>query len=173
MQSEITSRLITAAADDVPALRHAVCHHLHTCANCISGRLTGSHQFEFDPMIPVSNLVPQQCRLAIEIVYHYVDMAIIEEVTGRRAPTRDWRAQTTSSSRRYDSEPLAAQILKQERALSIRGAPVLFVDTRIHVTVGYKKVEPSIVVVVEEPSALTEKRDRGFQQSGEAADVFE
>src|SRR5689334_1786707 len=112
MKSKITGRLITASADDVATLRRAVCHNLHTCTDRVFGRLTGSLQFKFDPMIPVSNFVPQQGRLAVEIVHHHVDVAIIEEVTGCRAPTHDRRAQTTSNSRWYDFEPFAAKILK-------------------------------------------------------------
>src|SRR5438067_71264 len=62
-------------------------------------------------------------------------------------------------------ELTVAQIMKQESLLRITGTPLMIVDSRVHMTIRHEKIFPTVVVIVNETRAPTEKWNCQLAQS--------
>src|SRR5215467_10283859 len=85
-------------------------------------------------------------------------MTVIEQVSKGCAARRDNIRKTASGGRGNFLKPRSVQIAKQLRPLRIRGAPVLLIDCRINMAIGYKQVEQAIIVEIQEACAPSKER---------------
>src|SRR5205823_6241039 len=67
----------------------------------------------------------------------------------------------------------AVEIAKQERTLSVRGAPVGLVCDGVDVAVGDEEVEEAVIVKIDETGAPTEKWNSGNAQAGAKGNINE
>src|SRR6185503_15759413 len=77
-----------------------------------------------------------------------------------RAPRRHYKCQPACSCSRNLLKFRSIHVAKQQRTLCPRRAPILFVHTGVNMPVRKKKIEQSIIVVIQETRSPAEKRDR-------------
>src|SRR5579863_3292028 len=63
--------------------------------------------------------------------------------------------------------------MEQQTALGPRRAPTCFVDARVNMAVGDKKILPAVVVVIDEAGAPSQKRNGYFGNAELIADIRE
>src|SRR5713101_8798371 len=100
-------------------------------------------------------------------------MTVVEQVTERRSSCRYYHGEAASRSRRHLLELRSIQITQQQRALRPGRAPVLQINSRIHVPIGHENVEQPVVIVVEKAGAPAQKWDRQRRDSSAKSDVGE
>src|SRR6185437_9090637 len=101
-------------------------------------------------MVVVGVYVAQQDGMSVKRIDHYIDLAIIKQITESCAPPRRDNSQPGSFHRRNRRKFLAAIIMEKLRPLREACPPVLLVHSRIYVSIHGENIFPAVVVVVEE-----------------------
>src|SRR4029077_14189832 len=107
-------------------------------------------------MIGILDDIPQKHGGRIDHVEHYVGVAVIEQIAKSRSACGDHDRQAATCRWSDLRELGAVQIAKQQRALGPGRAPILLVHARINVSIRNKKVEKSVVVIVQKTRSPAE-----------------
>jgi len=151
MKPLVGTRSKTAPAEHVGSLPDSARGKKHFRSDRITRTLWAADQFQSNPVVVILDDVAEQCGCGINIVYHNVDMAIIEEISESRAAGRDYASQTAAGRRRHFGKLCSIQVSKQLGALCPSCTPVLPIDARIDVAVRHEDVEEPVVVKVKKP----------------------
>jgi putative hemolysin len=108
MKALVRARGVAAPAEDVPTLACPGRCDERFGSDGIPRTLRSSHQFECNPMIIVLHHVAKQHGRGVYSVQDNIDMAVIEEVSKRRAARRNHHTQTAARCR-------CAQVVPQSR----------------------------------------------------------
>src|SRR5215467_1485754 len=110
MQALVGTGSVTSSAKNIAALTETACRNKHLGADSITWTFLSAYEFECHPVICILNHISQQHRRAIDVVHHYVDMSIIEEIAKRRSPSGQYQPQTASCRSGYLSELVPVEI---------------------------------------------------------------
>jgi len=122
-------------------------------------------------MIIVLHHVAKQHGRGVYSVQDNIDMAVIEEVSKRRAARRNHHTQTAARCRWNFFELRCVEIAEQLRPLCPGCAPVTLIHRRINVAIGKEDVQQAIIVIVEEPGSPAEKGNGWAAKSRPIRDV--
>src|SRR5207245_4783506 len=113
MRAWIGVRTITSSAENLCPLACPSCGQEDFGANCGPWALRPADQLQRHPMISVLHDIAQQRGCGIEVVNHYIDVAIIEQVPESRSPGCNHSSQSAARSRRDFVELHAIQVTEQ------------------------------------------------------------
>ena len=104
-----------ATTENILALGHTPSSKAEGCTDSIARTCSTANQFEFDPMMRVVSHVAQQGRCAVEVIYNYIDLSIVEQITECRAAFTGYNGQARTLHCRHQIEVLAAAIVEEQR----------------------------------------------------------
>src|SRR6185437_4746202 len=159
MRSWIRARRIASTSVYVRTLAHAACCKEHFCSNRVAWTFWTGNQLQAEPVVRILDHVAQEHRRRIHHTEHYIHVPIIEQIAKCRAPRRHYKCQPACSCSRNLLKFRSIHVAKQQRTLCPRRAPILFVHTGVNMPVRKKKIEQSIIVVIQETRSPAEKRD--------------
>src|ERR1700736_1823352 len=96
-------------------------------------------------------IIPQDCWLPIEIVDHYVNKAIVVDISESDAPAHAWCHQRGTTFGGNFAKRSVMLIVEQQHALTISSTHAGIFHLRIDMAVDGENVRPAIVVVIEKP----------------------
>src|SRR5215831_4152512 len=112
-------------------------------------------------------------RFRVDVVHNDVQSSITVEIAYGHAARAPGLRQGAPWRRAYTFEFPGAQIAKQQRLLSVTRTPLMLVNRRIDMPVSHKQVFPTIVVVIQECRAPSEKRKRDLTEPRLIRDIRE
>src|SRR5580658_3640019 len=115
--------------------------------------------------------VAEQHRGSVNGTDYNVDFAVIEEIAKRRAAAWNGYGEACPVYRGHVLElsSLAlpgGHVMEEQRPFSPARSPLMLIDLRVNVAVDHEQVEPTVVVVVEEPVAPSDKRNGRLRNTG-------
>src|SRR5580698_1943978 len=112
VQAKVIRRSITAAADYIRSLAHAIRGQINSGPDGITRTLRSTNQFQADPVVFVGIDIAKKRWNIMELVDHDIDFAVVEQITESRASGGQQRSQTCSLHRRDDLKLPIPQIVK-------------------------------------------------------------
>ena len=146
MHARIGVRPVTSATENIGPLACSSCRQKDFSANCVPWALRPADQLQRHPMISVFHHIAQQSGRGVEVVNHYIDVAVVKQVSESRSPGWNHSSQPAARSRRDFLELHPIEVAEQLRSLRPSGSPVLFVDDRKNMAISDKQIKQAIIV---------------------------
>src|ERR1700730_4914399 len=172
MQTQVVLRKITSASAYLAELLDTSSADAHTGSDRGAIAL-GAHEFEKDAVKAVVIRVEKDRRRRSYVQHDDVDVSGIENVTEGSASPR-FQGQTLQArlSRNFVKSSIPIIAVQQHRFAEAR-ADFYVVYLRIYVAVGYKKVQPSVVIHVKKTRTPADVRIVWLPNSGSPAHIIE
>src|SRR3954468_2522882 len=115
------------------------------------------HRANLNPIVSEFRITAQQLGKAVDSVDHDIDVAVVVEISKRRATRSAWIRDTRASLKRYICEVAVPQVLIKQLALSIPRFRLELLYFWIDVTVANQNVGPAVIVEIKESNAPAEE----------------
>src|SRR2546429_9526664 len=125
------------------------------------------------PVSTRSANILQNARPRVGVVDDYIQPAIPVQIGNRQTPPAPGVSQA-AAGRGPDAFELAVlQITKKQRLLSIARSPLIIIHDGVNMSVRHDQIQPTVVVIIYEAGAPTEKGERDFAEPCEISHVRE